>query len=287
MRPWPVVLALLVPGPLAAQEGRLDVGLGVSSGTYLFEERTTTWSLATGAGVELGGVTLRGSLPIYLQNSTLIAGSGMGHIPTGGSSSGAVADSGDARRRGDRSGPSAGSAAPDFSHGAVEVPPSAVQGYQAALGDPTLTLAWRTRGRRATTLGLGITVKVPVADTATFGTGRWDAGASASVSHGLGRFLLGLDLAYWRLGDLDDLALRDPVCATGSLGYLGPGGWGGTVLLSGGTAVLEGYEAPISIGAGVHRLTGGQSWSLLSTLGLSETAPDLTLGVLWGARLTR
>ncbi len=230
--------------------------------------------------MELGGFTLRGSIPLYLQNSTLIAGSGMGHIPTGGSSSGTVADSGAERRRREQ--------APDLSHGAVEVPGTAADEYEAALGDPLISLSWRTRGTGATTLGVGASVKAPVADTATFGTGKWDVGATAALSHSIrGGFLLGLDLAFWRLGDLDDLELRDPVYATGSLGYLGAGGWGATLLLSGGTTILEGYDPPVSLGAGVHRLDGDQSWSLRSTVGLSETAPDFTLGFLWGVRLSR
>jgi hypothetical protein len=62
---------------------------------------------------------------------------------------------------------------------------------------------------------------------------------------------------------------------------------GTTVLVSGGTSVLDGHDAPSSIGAGVHRLAGASSWSLLTTNGLTETAPDFTVGLLWGVRLTR
>lgn len=279
MTRWPVALLLLAPGPLAAQGIRLDAGLGVSSGTYLFEERTTTWSLSGGVALELGGFILRGSLPVYLQNSTLISGSGVGRIPTGGSSSGTVADSGAERR---------GREHPLLSHGAVEVPASATVDYRAALGDPILSLTWWTRGAGRTSLAIGAAVKAPAADTATFGTGQWDAGVTAGMSRALGgRLLAGLDLAYWRLGDLEELELRDPLYATASLGYLGSGGWGGTLLVSGGTTVLQGYDPPITLGAGLHRLAGAQSWSLLSTVGLTETAPDFALGVRWETRLSR
>ena len=283
MRRALVLLVLLAPGPLAAQGIRFDAGAGVSSGTYLFEERTTTWSLSAGLALEEGGFTLRGVVPFYYQNTTLVSGAGTGHIPTGGSSSGTVADSGQARRhRGD------GRMMPNLSHGSVEVPVSAVTGYEAAIGDPTVSLNWRRRGTGTTSFGLGGAVKIPVADTATFGTGEWDLGVMAGVSHLLGGgFMLGLDLAYWRLGDLPDLELRDPAYGTASLAYLSGGRWGATVLVSGGTAVLEGFDGPASIGAGVHRLAGASSWSVLSTVGLTETAPDLTVGLLWSVRLTR
>jgi hypothetical protein len=278
-----VALGLFLPGPLAAQGVRFDAGLGVTSGTYLFEERTNTWSLSAGLALEEAGFILRGVVPLHYQNTTLVNATGTGHIPTGGSSSGTVADSGEARgHRGD-SPMGRGS-----SHGAVDVPASAVTGYEAAVGDPTVSLSWRSRGTGATSFGLGGVMKIPVADTAAFGTGEWDVGVTAGASHRLGgRFLLGVDLAYWRLGDLEDLELRDPVYGTASLAYLSANRWGTTILVSGGTAVLRGFDAPISVGAALHRLAGATSWSLLSTVGLTETAPDLTVGLLWRVRLAR
>ena len=65
------------------------------------------------------------------------------------------------------------------------------------------------------------------------------------------------------------------------------GAWAATVLVSAGTSVLGGFDAPVSIGAGVHRLAGAGSWSVLSTIGLTETSPDLTVGLLWSVRLAR
>ena len=282
-----LVALLLAPGPLLAQGLRLEAGAGVTTGTYLFEQRTTTWSVSAGLGVELGSVTLRGSLPFYVQNGTLVAGSAVGHLPTGGSSSGTVADSGEAHHRGSGGGMASISSVPDLSHGMVQVPASATEGSELAVGDPVLGLAWRARGSGGTRFTFGAAVKLPVADTATFGTGEWDVGANAGVTHRAGdRWLLGFDLAYWRLGDMADLELRDPVYGTASLGYLSPGGWGGILLASGGTAVLEGFDPPFTIGAGLSRVSGAQSWSLLAGLGLTETAPDLTLGAVWSVRLT-
>jgi hypothetical protein len=276
MRPW-VAVVLALPGPLAAQDLRFDGGIAVASGTYVFGERTTTWTLSGGLGVELGRFTLRGSLPFQVQNSTLVAAVGPGHLPTGGSSSGAVSDSGANRHHGGQGG----------AHGEVEVPRSATTSYRSAVGDPLLGLSWLAGATRTTTVALGAVVKVPVADTATYGTGAWDLGASLGLSRLVSAdVLVGLDIAYWLLGDMEDLILRNQLYGTISLGYLNRNGWGATVLGSGGSSAMEGYEPPIAVGAGFHRLAGSQAWSALAMLGLSETAPDFTVGGLWSVRLT-
>jgi hypothetical protein len=131
-------------------------------------------------------------------------------------------------------------------------------------------------------------VKLPVADTATFGTGEWDVGASAALGHPVGSgFLLGVDVAFWRMGDLETLELRDPIYGSASLGYLSLAGWGGMLVASGGTTMVEGFDGPLSIGAGVHRISGARSWSVMSMVGLSETSPDFSVALLWGVRLSR
>jgi hypothetical protein len=286
-----VLLALLLsPGLVWAQGIRADGGLGVSSGRYLFEQRTTTWSLSAGLSLDLGRFTFRGSIPVHLQNGALVAGTGAGHVPTGGSSSGAVADSGEARRqRGAHAGMTAAELASSLSHGVVEVPGDADARSKAAIGDPLVAVGWRLAPVRRTTLAVGAAVKLPLADTASYGTGAWDVGATAAVGHRVAeRAVLGFDLGYWWLGDMPDLELRDALFGTVSAGYLGArGGIGGTVLFSAGTSALTGYDPPVSVGAGLHRVTTHGSWTVLGIVGLTETAPDLTLSALWSVRLTR
>jgi len=260
--------------PLAAQRVRLEGGLSVASGSYVFEPRTTTWALATGLALESGRLTVRASLPLYLQNTSLVSGSGIGRIPTGGSSSHAVDQDG-------RGGGSHGS------HTPVEVPGSAVTGYEAAVGDPVIGLGWRVLNAPRTLVTLGAAIKAPVADTSTFGTGEWDAGARVSASRFLGRRgFVGVDLAYWRLGDMQDLDLRDPVSGMLTLGYFGEGGWGGSVVGSAATSVVEGFDGPVSVGAALTRVASGTSWSLLALAGVTETAADLAVGLSWSLRLS-
>jgi hypothetical protein len=279
----PLVLALYGPAlPLAAQGLQYEGGLSVASGTYIFTERTTSWSLFTGFALEKNRVSLRASLPVHVQNTTLVSLSGFGgRLPTGGSSSGVVADSGAARKR--RSG---GDEMPAMSAqlamGRVEVPASAVTGYQTSVGDPTAQLAWRALNGHRMRLSVSVLAKVPVADTSSFGTGQWDVGSSIAISQALGGGgVLGLDLTYWKLGDLSTLDFRDPFYGSGSLSYLKSNGWGGGLSLSGGTSSLGGYNGPIWVGGFIARVSRRGSWEMGGTVGLSETTPDFTISLTW------
>jgi hypothetical protein len=288
MNGWavPLVLALYGPAlPLAAQGLQYEGGLSVASGTYIFTERTTSWSLFTGFAFDKRRVTLRASWPVHLQNTTLVSLSGPGGgLPTGGSSSGVVADTGAARKRSGGGGMRlvSASAAP----GAVEVPSTAATGYQAAVGDPTAQLAWRALEGHRTTVSVSLLAKAPVADTSSFGTGQWDVGSGIAISQGLGlRGMLGLDLTYWKLGDLSTLDFHDPIYGSASVSYLKPNGWGGGFSLSAGASSLDGYDGPVWVGGYVSRVFRGRSWAIGGTVGLSESTPDVTIALTWKVRV--
>jgi hypothetical protein len=221
---------------------------------------------------------------VYFQNTTLVAGTSAGHIPTGGSSSGTVADSG---RRHQDDGPGGMDRTLAASHGQVQVPASAATGYETAVGDPDLALRWQGIQTGNTGVAFGARVKVPLADTATFGTGEWDFGAQVSLDRSLGeRVWAALDVSYWALGDLPDLELRDPVSGMASLSYLAGSGWSWSLLAHGSTAIVEGFDGPAAVGASLaHAGAGRSGWTLVSLLGLTETTPDLTVGLAWSLRL--
>ena len=285
-----LVVALGSALPLAAQSLHYEGGLSVATGRYIFAERTTSWSLATGLALGSGPVTVRMTWPVYLQNSTLISISGpAGSMPTGGSSSGAVADSGAARKgREDGQGGGGQRMGISASRAEVEVPGSAVTDYALAVGDPTAQLTWRALDGRSTAAWVSLQAKAPVADTATFGTGQWDVGGAIGVSRRLGtRAMAGLEVAYWHLGDLEALDFSDPVYGTATLTYLGASGWGGGLSLTGGTAALEGYDGAAWVGLHLSRSAGAASWGLTGSIGLTETTPDLTLGLSWRVPLRR
>lgn len=286
-------LALLVAAigsapPVGAQSLYYDGGLSVASGAYIFPERTTGWSLFTGLAADARHLTFRVTLPVYLQNSTLIALSGPGgSTPTGGSSAGIVADTGTARGR--RSSAIPGRvAAPSLAQGKVAVPASAVTGYRAAVGDPVAELAVRAVNTQSRVLSVSVLAKAPVADTATFGTGQWDVAAGIGVSQRVGsRMTTGVDVKYWHLGDLPDLDFRDPVYGTATIGYLGERGWGGGVTFSAGSSALEGYDGPVWIGGYLSRSSAAGTWGINGAVGLTETTADFTLGLSWSVRLAQ
>lgn len=275
-----LVLGLYAPAlPLGAQGLSYEGGVFLSSGRYIFTERTTSWSFLTGLTLDHGRLSVRTSLPVHLQNTSLVSLSGPGgRMPSGGPSSGLVADTGAARKR--HSGTDGGHTSATASR--VAAPPSAVTGYEAAIGDPTAEVAWRPVVRQRTTVTLSLMTKVPVADTASFGTGEWDLATSVAVSQTLGRRgIVGLNLTYWKLGDLPTLDFRDPVYGSGSFSYLAPNGWGGGLTISAGTSSLSGYSGPVWAGGSILRVSRVGSWVLAGAVGLSETTPDLTVSLTW------
>ena len=279
-----VLLATLSPAPLAAQGLYYEGGMSAATGRYIFAERTTSWGISTGFSVGTSSLTFRAALPVYLQNSTLIAVSSPGGgLPTGGSSSGAVADSGAARKgRGGR----AAAFLLATTDSPVDVPSSALTGYRTALGDPTMQVAWRAIDAGGTSVTASVLAKAPVADTATFGTGEWDVGGSLAAHRWIGRSLvLGVEGAYWHLGDLPTLSFRDPISGGASMTYRGSGGWGGGLSVSASSSALEGYPGPAWVGVHLLRSSEGGGWGLNAALGLSETTPDVSVGLTWRVRL--
>ena len=222
-------MGLLLAARTAAAQLTYEGSLSGSTGTYLFTERTTSLVLNTGLSFRTGRLTLRASLPLWYQNTTLVTSSGAGSIPTGGPyGQETVSDSGQARQQqghggndssGNGQGPGGPGGAnpavtpwPSFATGTIPPPEEALTGYEFMLADPMATATVRVIEAGRVNVSLGGTVKFPVADTATIGTGEWDFGGQVSVSVLVGsRWTLGLDGSYWHLGDLDSLDLVDPL----------------------------------------------------------------------------
>ncbi len=273
-----------------AQTVHYEGGVSVSSGNYIFTERTTSWTFTNGLALGAGPFTFRATVPLYSQNTTLIAGTGTGPVPTGGSSSGAVADSVAARGGNHQGGMRQGIAATPalLSSHSVEVPSTAVTGYELAAGDPLVSMSIALTGTSPVSLTLGAGVKLPFTDTTSFGTGEWDYGGSASLSYRLGyTSSLGVNLGYWHLGDLPNLELNDPLMGSVSFAYLSPSGWGGLLSLSGATSAIPEFAAPAYAGATITRVSGAGTVGLHASVGLTESAPDFTLGVSWRVGLAR
>lgn len=285
-----VLLALEAP-PWAAQQVSYEGGLSASTGTYIFTERTSSFALSTGLYLKTGRLSFRATVPVWLQNTTLITSSGAGTVPTGGPyGQEAVRDSGQAREQrqqggnGDGQGPGGGQPVPIAAGMAgepVPAPSEAISGYRVALADPTLALAARVLDAGRLMVSLGGAVKFPLADTAV-GTGEWDVGANLSVSVLAGsRWTFGFDAAYWHLGDLDSLELLDPLLGTVSVGALLGDRWGAMLSLMGSTTMLTGFDPPVSVTAGLNHVAPSFTWGLNLGAGLTESAPDVMVGLLW------
>ena len=273
-------LAVLGLGATAGPARAVDIayhgGVAVLSGRYLFEERTTTWVLDTGASARVGRVTLQATVPIVRQNTQLVTGTGVGPVPSGGPMAGAVDDSG----RGHH-----GAGVP--SRGGIPVTEGAAPGYQTNLGDPLLRADFDAIAGRHARASVGAVVKAPVAGVSEFGTGEWDLGAAVSATGRVAEgWLLSCGASFWLLGDMPEYDFRDPV--GGSLELTrGVGTWMVSLYGVASTPSLHGYDAPVSIGLGFVRSNVSGSWGVRTSVGLTETAPDVTAGVTWNLPLRR
>jgi hypothetical protein len=265
----------------------------MSSGTYFYTERTTSWVLTNGLALGAGPFTLRAMLPVFRQNSVLITVSSAGPIPVGGSGT----TSGTETESGGRGG---GGGNPQLVGIYQSVTPSdsltvdptelstAVSGYEVAVGDPSASLHLSLHRGSSVGIGVNMGVKAPFTGVAGFGTGQWDFGASLALSHRIGfSGLVALDVGYWHLGDMPDLNLRDPVLASVSVSHLSMGGWALGLSASAATPVVEGYPNSYQIGANVNRVGRGGTLGVNVGVGLTDTTPDLTVGLNWRIGLTR
>lgn len=284
------LLGVALPLPVAAQGLHYEGSASLASGTYIFAERTNSWMLSSGLALTAGPVTVRASVPAYLQNTTLVAGTATGPLPTGGASSHAVRDSSAARRgRGGSGGdmrvidPVLSVSTPERATAdEVDVPPSAVTGLQAAVGDPNVGVSLSVLRTRRLSLTLGATAKIPVSDTASLGTGAWDVGGLLSLSYVLGGgTMLSANFGYWAMGDMPELPLRNPVLGSVALAHLFRAGWGISSGVFGSQSMIEGFAAPVSIGAGLMRGGGKGSLGFTVSVGVTETAPDLSIAASW------
>lgn len=265
--------ATALPGTVAGQSLAYEGGLGLSSGRYIFDTRTTSLSLTSGLAWSHGRWTLRLALPVVAQNTPLVTASGMGGLPSGGSFGGMVSDSGS-------SGPMGG-----MRRRGLAVDPSAARGYAAAVGDPLAHATVQLLRASRVSVRVGAAVKAPLADTATYGTGRWDAGLSVGTTARLGAAVfLDLDASWWRLGDMAEVDFNDPFLVSMSLDRLF-GAWSLGVHGSAATAALSGYQVPALVGASLVHGAARRGWGVSVSAGLTETAPDVMVGLTWRLRM--
>jgi hypothetical protein len=176
----------------------------------------------------------------------------------------------------------------ESSEGSIEPPETSVTGYELRAGDPTVAFsASAYQGSRAGLL-LGLFAKIPVRDTASMGTGAWDMGVSASFSLNLGAMtMLGLSGGYTYMGDPPGLTLQNSIMLSTTISHLTRGGWGLSASVMGASPVIAGFSSSVSLNLGVLRLRSRGGMGVNAGIGLTETAPDFTVGLTWHLGLLR
>lgn len=306
MRAWLSSLgavAVMASQPLVAAAGASGQEVGyrgsfqVSTGDYVFDERTTSLYLFSGLDLRFERFTLATSLPLILQNSGVVSLVGGVPVPTGGERHGQLrglsGDGSSGRVDGVRVGPEGSfDELPGGSAVEQEVDIPAGESYELSIGDPLISASWDavTGSGPLRTIHVEGLVKVPVSDLESgVGTGEWDVGAGLGFGVSAGRALILGSATYWWLGDLPDLELEDGVSYALSVGTP-VGGSDLVVLVSllGSTEVIEGIAPPVSVGAGLGFGLGERlRLNVSASLGLTESAADVSTAVGWDARLAR
>jgi hypothetical protein len=243
-------LSLLWAAPLAAQEIHFEGGASLGIGDYVYTQRTSGAAFSAGFAWSTRRLTLRASLPYFVRDTRLLT------------------------PRGDPSPPE---------DDALPSPPGS---HEGSVGDPFLQLFAGIVATPRAAVGMGLSIKVPVVEAGDFGTGGWDVGGSLSLSQAVGSStLVGFDGSFWHLSDPEGLQLQDTVMGTATVARgLGPR-WSLSASLSASRSAVAGYADPWWCSVLLGRLFSRGIWGVTITIGLSETAPDFGLGLIWRLRL--
>lgn len=268
-----------VAAPAIAQSVVYTGAVSVSSGDYIFAERTTGVFIVNGLEFAVGPVRVSGTVPVITQSTPWVT-YGSVPVPSGGALGGEVARQVGSRGRG------AGTSTGPEGRTAVVLPVAEGVAYTTSVGDPLVgaNVELTSDGGSWPSLRVNTSAKVPLADPDDgFGTGAWDYGAGLSLAKRVRRGTLFAEIGYMRFGDLPELTLKD--AANYSVAYgqvLGAGRWSVLTSFSGWSTIIDGADPPIMVGVGLARVfESGHSVSLNANVGVSETAPDVSLALGW------
>ena len=280
-RTWYAAGAMMLLAPVAltaaAQSVAWTGSLYGATGRYIFAERSTDVALSNGLAITVGPLRLSGSIPVVFQSTPWVALGGTGTIPTGGGQHGVV---------GQQSGTGG------FGRRQRVTLPSSGDIREIGIGDPVAfaSLDVVDAGDGALTLNVTGSVKVPLASADDgFGTGEWDWGAGAGLSTKFGSSMLFVDAAYWQIGDMPSLPLRDVLTGGAAIGrLLGEGPWSGMLTFSGSQATIAGSDPPMQAGVIVSRRGASESSvSVGLSFGLTTSSPDVAASIGWRVPIAR
>jgi len=296
--------------PLSAQAQTVSYtgSAQYAAGDYIFAERTRSFYLSNGLSFATDRLTVAASVPLIVQSSPWVSYSVAGGLPSGGPQQGAVGGG----HRGQGSSGDATSDQTRFQTPGTHTPGTHTSGTQdrqrrpgetialpdtasythVGLGDPSLRLDLQLvqNGPLGLGVGLSASAKAPVADVDRgFGTGAWDGGLGLSLSAQHGTWMLLGDATHWWFGDMREVVLHNTVAYTVSVGRVFPEtNWSVLGSVSGYTSeVVDAVDPPLQLGLGAfYRVgPGGSGLSASLSLGLTESAPDVSAGLGWQVSL--
>lgn len=269
------VTSTVVSAGAGGQQFAYTGWLQYATGRYGLNRKTSSLYLANGVTATMGRLRAAVNLPIVLQDGGSIQYGGTGIVPTGGMPGHGASDTMDAGMR--------------RTNGGMMGDPSERREH-VGLGDPFARVDLQlggspNRDRLLTVFG---TVKAPATPVSSgFSTGEWDLGAGISVATSVATSLIFVDAAYWVLGDAPGLRFRNPLSYSVGLGRLvGDGSWSALASLMGTTPTLDGAPGPVILAGGVtHRSSSARALSFSLGIGLTTSAPSVTLATGWQASL--
>jgi hypothetical protein len=301
--------------PLSAQAQTVSYtgSAQYAAGDYIFAERTRSFYLSNGLSFATDRLTVAASVPLIVQSSPWVSYSVAGGLPSGGPQQGAVGGG----HRGQGSSGDATSDQTRFQTPGTHTPgthtpgthtsgtqdrqrrpgetialPDTASYTHVGLGDPSLRLDLQLvqNGPLGLGVGLSASAKAPVADIDRgFGTGAWDGGLGLSLSAQHGTWMLLGDATHWWFGDMREVVLHNTVAYTVSVGRVFPEtNWSVLGSVSGYTSeVVDAVDPPLQLGLGAfYRVgPGGSGLSASLSLGLTESAPDVSAGLGWQVSL--
>ena len=242
------VLILLVPAPALGQGTYAEGGFSFAHGDYIYTEPTNSAAASVGLAYSTARVTARLSVPFFVRDTRLLTVQGLEPLEP------------------------------------ASVNASA--GVSGSIADPVAQLFVQVHRGPGTAVGVSALAKIPLVAAGDFGTGQWDVGGGLSLSRFLGRgTLVGLDLAYWHLGDPPDLDLQDPITGTVTVGRPLGRLWMASASLSGGRSTVAVYDDPWWLSFLVSRAFARGIWGVVTSIGLTDTTPTFTVGLIWRLRV--
>jgi hypothetical protein len=253
--------------PLAVQAGEwfADAGAQYARGNYTYDATSTNYYLYGGIRYQTLSWNFSLSIPLLIQNNNLVNRTGDVFFPTGGP------------HHGDE-----GGGMPP--HRGMRNVPASESNQKVGLGDIFVSgeIYLFRQENGLTSLSLAPQVKIPTADEEqNFGTGKFDFGGSLNFRKVVNQNVIFADAGYLKIGDPEGADYRNPFIFGGGIGrFFIPNKLSALLYFQAYTEIVESVDPPRYGSIGLfYNINNGSTFSLIYSAGLSETSPDITLGV--------